>query len=140
MTWTDETREAAFALRATGLSAREVAEALLKRFGIDVSKNSVNGMFNRRGVKAHAQGTRGAINLAKPAYQDPKWKYPATETSLTLTDLTSSQCRWPVATAPGEMQLFCAAPAVPGTPYCKEHNKSARGTEDKEHGDAAKGS
>jgi GcrA cell cycle regulator len=128
MTWTAETKEAACALRRRGLTTREIVADLLARFGMKTTKNSVQHMLRRAGVKP---GT-GLFGFAAPQprqpYRDPKWPFPATPESVTLPKLEIGQCRWPVATDPAEMQLFCAAPAQPGKPYCKEHADAARGS------------
>jgi hypothetical protein len=38
-----------------------------------------------------------------------------------------SQCRWPVTTPDGELQLFCADAVVPNRPYCTRHCYAAYG-------------
>lgn len=43
-----------------------------------------------------------------------------------LADMKANECRWPVNDAgQGEAQLFCAAPAVDGKPYCLDHCRLA---------------
>jgi len=40
-------------------------------------------------------------------------------TGVSLMDLQSGQCKWPVND--GDPFLFCAAPALPGSSYCGCH-------------------
>lgn len=50
----------------------------------------------------------------------PADQSPLAKTIFDLIDNTS-QCRFPVTTPAGEMQLFCACDVVEGFPYCARH-------------------
>jgi len=45
---------------------------------------------------------------------------PCAKTIIDMID-DRSQCRWPVNTPEGELQLFCADTVVPNKPYCLRH-------------------
>ncbi|MBI1620134.1 GcrA family cell cycle regulator [Aquamicrobium zhengzhouense] len=139
--WSDD--EIALAARLwgkDGRSATEIAAVLSRRFGTnrrDVHvlrlANRLRNLFPPRG-EGHRSLSRVFDRLGKASdYVERPSKgeaaaYDAASRKLTLVQLGSCQCRFPVESS-GTTHLFCGARTEPLRPYCQHHEirASARG-------------
>ena len=129
MSWTDERVSLLKKLWGDGKTAAEIA----KELG-GVTRNAVIGKAHRLKLsnraspiqqakkttitKAQNQNTPPEKKVQKSA---PVLKVDEVKGGVALTDLKPNQCRWPQGD-PREGEFgFCAAPCVPGMPYCAEH-------------------
>lgn len=131
MSWTDEKIDELAKLWDQGLSASVIGKKL------GVSKNAVVGKAHRLKLPARpspikrdgsSAPRRRVLNIrpqVEPApapsrYEAPPEKEKAPPRRVRAAAGTQS-CVWPIGD-PGEADFhFCAAPAVPGKPYCAEH-------------------
>ena len=101
--WPEEKISILTFLWNNGYSANEIG----KRMG--VSKNSVIGQAHRRGLPKRNS----------PLYTSKK---PIPEKLLTLADLGSDQCRYPLGGPKERAEYFCGKPTGGGS-WCSEHRK-----------------
>lgn len=144
----------AVVLYRQGFSATQIAKELHQQFKVSISRNAVISKMHRLGHTAREKASAPRRLAPKPAPapraiptrpvkpvtmahgQSPPPKTPVqpyvpqvhsasgqAETRR-LADLVACQCRWPVGTATGADQLFCAE-VYPDDgrrqPYCAEH-------------------
>lgn len=144
MGWTPEQKEELTRLWNEGLSTGEIGKAL------GMSKNAVVGQAHRLGLERRPSpirrvGEDGELPLepaapvkpepalapapkpkaapkAKPSAKKasaPKEKY------ITVNDLTTTTCRWPVGDPKDPDFHFCGKEVISGKPYCLEHCEEA---------------
>jgi GcrA cell cycle regulator len=90
--------------------ARRIRDALSEGKGIKEVAAAI-GVTERHVYSAKQQSLIGAEK------NDPSLDIARKQ----LLDLNSGDCRWPVGDPQKEGFGFCAAPRVPGKPYCKGH-------------------
>lgn len=150
--WTQAATDLTTLLWADGKSASEISRALLGRLGFYASRNAVIGKVHRlrlpgRTMKRPSKATarkssrQRAVVLPRRPKPPPRLTKPvpikprpiAAEApmskNLTLMELTSQTCKWPVNDPPrGEPFLFCGAAKESGIePYCPFHTRLASG-------------
>ncbi len=156
--WPSEALDMLTALWADGRSGTEISRELWDRLGLYYSRNAVIGRVYRLGLPKRetiltpkAQARKGA-KRARPALDKPRPRIirpkpqprlraaPISRRSipmeapkpmnLTIMQLTSRTCKWPVNDPPkGEPYLFCGEAKEPGKePYCPYHARLAEGT------------
>jgi len=124
-------------LVADGLSGGQIGAAL------GISRNAVIGKVHRLGLSLHGKCSEGAgIKQTRPAsprrhslpapadnsgfyaIASAKPVQPPPPSGLTLFDLRSDTCRWPLNDGRPEF-YFCGEPPAPNSPYCAEHTAVA---------------
>ena len=155
--WTPEVTELLTRLWVAGKSGAEIAREFGSHLGIKTTRNAIIGKVHRLGLYERAKpsgprvtkaasrkGARRAVasvagrrakppaRLTRPAkLPKPKAIPPEAPTpmNLTLMDLTSRTCKWPVNDPPrGEPFLFCGVAKEAGAkPYCPFHARLASG-------------
>lgn len=142
--WTDEMVERLRALhRADQHTARQIATALNREFGVRLTHSAIIGKLHRSGImKEHPirrpgrPSTTGAPKKPKPiavrsdnvgackkstkVTTAPKFAEEKSITSVRLIDATDDQCRWPVS-GDGSALMVCGAKIVHGA-YCAKHS------------------
>jgi len=78
---------------------------------LGVSKNAVVGKAHRLGLKSRPSPIK---RVAKPQQEEK-------ERIFTITDLSSSTCRWPIGDPKESNFRFCGATVFHGKSYCAEH-------------------
>ena len=156
--WTPAATDLTTLLWADGKSASEISRELWDRLGFYASRNAIIGKVHRLRLpkrktvltpKAQARKGAGrartALDKPRPRIIRPKPQprlraAPIPRRSipmeapkpmnLTIMQLTSRTCKWPVNDPPkGEAYLFCGEAKEPGKePYCPYHARLAEGT------------
>lgn len=137
--WTEETWRRLAEMWNAGRSSAEIA----KSFGISESRVKQRAAERRDLCPARANGwnTRKAAQFRRAAGRyasrhdvrlrehasDEAQSYDATALNVTMMDIRSGQCRWPVnAPERGGEFLFCGHEVAAGKSYCQHHH--LRGT------------
>lgn len=131
MVWTNELVEELKQLWEKGLTTGEIGKAL------GVTKNSVVGKAHRLGLNSRPSPIRRndeeeeTVNVetapvekkkpVKKAAPPKKEVEKKAEKLFTVSDLTSTSCRWPIGDPKDENFHFCGKEALPDKPYCAEH-------------------
>jgi hypothetical protein len=141
--------EAARAMHNDGLSASECANNLSQHFNRLVTRNSVIGIWHRKGFG----GRQKPVHMPKPRqvrkisrirptagghlhFIDTVEKdQPALRAALveplhiSLAELKHNSCRFPYGDGPlgGTAYTFCGCEAVPDRPYCAPHQELCGG-------------
>jgi len=110
--WTPARVNALIAFWDEGLTTSEIG----RRLG--VTKNAVIGKVHRLGLP------KRRVSAAEK---------PKEVAVITLDGLRAGMCSWPEGDPGTENFRFCAAPTVPGKPYCADHCAKAyvKGTKEK---------
>lgn len=110
--WTSARVSALIAYWEEGLTTSEIG----RRLG--VTKNAVIGKVHRLGLP------KRRVSAAEK---------PKEVAVVTLDGLRAGMCSWPEGDPGAENFRFCAAPTVPGKPYCADHCAKAyvKGTKEK---------
>lgn len=128
MSWTDERVALLKQLWGEGKTAAEIAKVL----GDGITRNAVIGKAHR--LKLSSRLSPIQQNAPKKTKSDapprlpkqPMVKMPEFKgKGVSLTDLDSRMCRWPVGDPKEENFNFCGCDAVAGLPYCEEHCRVA---------------
>lgn len=141
MGWTAEQKEELTRLWNEGLSTGEIGKAL------GMSKNAVVGQAHRLGLERRPSPIRrvgGEAELPLEAAPAPKPAAPAKpkaapkaktaakktaaapkEKYITVNDLTTTTCRWPIGDPKDPDFHFCGKEVISGKPYCLEHCEEA---------------
>lgn len=138
-TWSDEAVKQLETLFHSGLSCSKIAA----RMGMGLSRNAVIGKLYRLGFSnkkpsgvvvpkekkkpekpSRQQPSMPAFHRATPprpvfAFVEPP--HPAGQ--ITVADLTSSMCRWPLGDPLKENFTFCGQAPNEGSPYCVFHSR-----------------
>ncbi len=129
MGWTDEQVEELKHLWEKGLTTGEIGKIL------GVSKNAVVGKAHRLGLNSRPSPIRRNDedrNITETTDQNEKKKILKStviqksadkekKKFITVNDLTSSSCRWPIGDPKDEDFHFCGKQSLPDKPYCEEH-------------------
>jgi GcrA cell cycle regulator len=152
MAWTEQAVETMRRLWPTH-SAAQIARAIGDKHGIPMTRNAVIGKGLRTGMAAKrppsspdgrpATGRRklqfNSNNISRlqvkitggdPGFKERRPtadKQTPIEQRVTLMQLTSHTCRWPLWAMDEAERFFCGAEPIPGLPYCNAHFKRARG-------------
>jgi GcrA cell cycle regulator len=136
--WTDEKIATVIRLKDTGLSAREIGEAIggtknivigkLHRLGMPLGKKPQTPPKPRVTVERKGPAKRPALKTAEKPVQRPRFvEAPVVASAPVLrlvsvgkpiTSLFPHECRWPVSPDDAEMHLFCASRIATAGPYC----------------------
>jgi hypothetical protein len=137
--WTDEKLATVMRLKDTGLSAREIGEAIggtknivigkLHRLGMPLGRKSPTPPKPRASVERKGPAKRPPVKAAEKTVQRPRFveaPVAAAKPALRLVsvgkpiwNLSSAECRWPVSPDDAGLHLFCAAPTGDVMqPYC----------------------
>jgi hypothetical protein len=139
--WTDEKLATVMRLKDTGLSAREIGEAIggtknivigkLHRLGMPLGRKSLTPPTPpkpRAPVERKGPAKRPPVKAAEKPVQRPRFveaPVVAPKPVLRLVsvgkpiwNLSSAECRWPVSPDDADLHLFCAAPTARGESYC----------------------
>ena len=149
--WPSDALDMVTALWADGRSGTEISREIWDRLGLYYSRNAVIGKVHRLGLPARAMkrpskaaarknSRQRAVVLPRRPKPPPRLTKPAPprrrpeppeapmSKNLTLMDLTSGTCKWPVNDPPrGEPFLFCGAEKPSAQPYCPFHARLAAG-------------
>ncbi len=125
--WSDEAIETLRKMRGDGLNFRACAELISQRYGWNCTRNAAIGKARRIGI--------GLVPPAMPAPKPVLKPMPApiaaanrrisTSRPVTLMELTSMTCRWPIGDPRSPDFGFCGVAPEPGLPYCKQHCRMA---------------
>jgi GcrA cell cycle regulator len=128
MSWTDERVALLKKMWCEGKTAAEIA----KELG-DVTRNAVIGKAHRLRLSNRVSPIQQ--NNKKPAPKLPEEKpvsrrapLPAREINVlgvSMAELSSSMCRWPIGDPREENFHFCGLESVAGLPYCPDHSRIA---------------
>ena len=134
--WTPERIEILKDLWNKGFSGTQIACELG-----NVSRNAVIGKVHRLGLGgrktpsrprskkqvAQLAAARGAVKRTSKPKPKPKPRQmpPRPSNTIPLEDLNDSVCRWPIGDGPP--YAFCGCKVKPGSSYCPEHAKIAKG-------------
>lgn len=108
MAWTDEMVAELAKLWNEGLTTVEIGRKL------GVSKNAVVG-------KAHRLGLESRPSPIKRQKKKEEKAAPKKKKYITLMDLTSRMCRWPIGDPKDENFHFCGREIPVGGVYCPQH-------------------
>ena len=127
--WTAERIAEARLLWDRGDKSRDIAIAL------GTTHNAICGLAHRQGFRPRGSPPLLAAWWQRQRQQQQQRKKDSQLavtagisgiTGITLLELSSRHCRWPVGEGRGLMQRFCGmAPAFEGTPYCAAHGALA---------------
>ncbi|MGD9639386.1 MAG: GcrA family cell cycle regulator [Alphaproteobacteria bacterium] len=112
MAWTDEMIEELSKLWNDGLTTVEIGRKL------GVSKNAVVGKAHRLGLESRPS----PIKREKKKEEKPEKK---SKKYITLMDLTSRMCRWPIGDPKDDNFHFCGKEIPVGGVYCPHHSAVA---------------
>jgi GcrA cell cycle regulator len=132
VTWPRQQLERAVAMWKAGYSGLEIAVEL------GTTRSAAIGKLFRLGLRrgpahekaAKASNGKGAMRPKRDSRApwfpppQPRPRPEAAAKAITLIDLKSHHCRWPVAGA-GATTLFCGGSAYAGYPYCATHCRMA---------------
>lgn len=134
--WTDERVEQLKEMHAAGESASKIADAL----GGGLTRNAVIGRIHRMGLYRpthhHPKGEKRIPRKPREPLKKrinlhcldmscaPNLPQEIVSRPLTLFDLKSHHCRWPVS-GDGVATLFCGADKHAEFPYCARHCRMA---------------
>lgn len=126
--WSDETVARLKELVKSGHSATEAASLLNKEFDLDLSRSAVIGKAGRSGLSFGSGSSRPGVS--RPRRRKPQPKKPQIldvdlDAAVSLMDLQSHHCRWPVSIdgpdpAEPRLERFCGQKAMSGS-YCDAH-------------------
>ncbi len=138
MGWTDESVEKLRQLWAQGMTANEIAKKL------GVTKNAIVGKVHRLCLTARPSPIKPkdmipealpeepvevVEKVAEPVTEKPaetsKEKPAGASTNVTLVDLDSHTCRWPIGDPRDDDFCFCGKKVRSGQTYCDEHSVQA---------------
>lgn len=142
--WTDEARQFVKDRWAAGLSARQIAGALLG-LGLRKSRNAVIGLVHRSGLNRNAPKRKGnALGPAKtkravrrtararglappliPAQPVQEEALQPLDKELRVERLAPGQCKYPIGDPKEPGFAFCGRPVEPERPYCVHHCRVA---------------
>jgi GcrA cell cycle regulator len=108
------------------LSAQRIADQLSVEFNLSLSRNAVIGRTHRLKLAARptpppSKKPRVRLSVVPPPPPKPVVVYPAGPVSL--LDLDSGRCKWPVSGPPAAQ--FCGMAQATGSPYCPMHSALA---------------
>jgi len=115
--WTPELDAELLAWRSHGWAFRVIAPKLSELAGAEITTNACIGRHGR--LKARNGKVMAPRRKARPL-PPPKIQPKVTLGKVTLQELNSSTCRWPV-TSGWPPYLFCGATPLDGLPYCAHH-------------------
>jgi GcrA cell cycle regulator len=125
MSWTEEVINQLKQLWNEGKSTGEIGKIL------GVSKNAVVGKAHRLGlesrpspIKRNDTATETNIKKDKPK-KTPEHKKEKKKDGVSLLELTSSTCRWPIGDPKDADFHFCGKEVVTGKNYCEKHMAEA---------------
>ena len=128
--WTDDDGDLVRGWLRLGWSSRQIATKL------GTTRSAVIAFCRRRGIPFPNEKRPGVLRHDKrhrPTLPQPFFLPDERQGPLTLLELESHHCRWPVSGV-GLTTLFCAEPSADITdrrPYCQEHMQLSRGKYDK---------
>ena len=117
--WTDERFKLAADMWAMGHSARDVADALTRKYGRTCTRFAVIGKMHRHHIQ---QG----VGVRLPEIHEPEPKPAPVVVYLPRPDLGPRQCRWSSADEPICREGVCGKPATAQANahrYCAEHDQ-----------------
>ena len=125
MSWTEEVINQLKQLWNEGKSTGEIGKNL------GVSKNAVVGKAHRLGlesrpspIKRNDTATETDIKKDKPK-KTPEYKKEKKKDGVSLLELTSSTCRWPIGDPKDADFHFCGKEVITGKNYCEKHMAEA---------------
>jgi len=129
MDWTEEVINQLKQMWNEGKSTGEIGKIL------GVSKNAVVGKAHRLGLESRPSPIKRSENIengeSKKKETKPKPKKAAEpkkekkKEGVSLLELTSSSCRWPIGDPKDADFHFCGKEVVPGKNYCEKHMAEA---------------
>lgn len=129
--WTDEMDRDLAIMSKEGYSFAYAADAICKKYNVNISRNSVAGRASRKGIdfsidkdrkvgrpkesKVKILPKETVITDRYPEFKNPNARY------LRFMELLSKHCRFPVGDTRDDTLRFCGADVKPGksTPYCE---------------------
>jgi hypothetical protein len=120
---------------AEGDSMGSIAAKLSERFGVEITRNAIAGVYNRNKLSLVDFGLRqSAGGKPAPVKPDPVPEPKKTELEIAdveqepllidLMETTNQTCKWPIGQWPGIK--FCGVYKEPSAkPYCGYHTKLA---------------
>ena len=137
--WTTEMNQHLISLlEDPNLSYKAVAAAMSTKFGLSITKNACIGKARRLGVAMRDLTQRQPIVGKEPTITvkkvrvdapiAPKISHRLKPGHLTIYQLREGVCRWPMGPPMQKPPfLYCGEAALLGCPYCRHHNRGARG-------------
>ena len=129
MDWTEEVINQLKQMWNEGKSTGEIGKIL------GVSKNAVVGKAHRLGLESRPSPIKRSENVesgeSKKKETKPKPKKAAEpkkekkKDGVSLLELTSASCRWPIGDPKDADFHFCGKEVVPGKNYCEKHMAEA---------------
>ncbi len=127
MAWTPERIAEVRSLAESGLSARQIAFAIG-----NATRNAVVGCGHRNGIKfqgvgggPNRNGRTGAKKKPVPIYMEPSVITCVEMPHVTLHELQSHMCRFPLGDPMEESFRYCGKHKVDGHSYCAGHCRLA---------------
>lgn len=145
--WTEEAEDLLVKLWSEKKQSGFIIKAMEDELGIIFTRNAIAGKVSRMKLEGHRQTSR---NSERPIHHKPKKDnthlarntprkkkhndgiiqpprvqqeviIPTQPLKVSLLELTSNTCRWPLGT-PGDRDFcFCGLPPKDGLPYCPDH-------------------
>ena len=127
--WTNEMKETLRKLVEdnAGTSYDKIAKIMTKRFGVKFTKGSCIGKGRRLGLAPRKEAAPRE-KKEKTVEIKPVIKPRIPGMKLTIDELQSGDCRYPLWAMEERGGFYCGDPAIEGTSWCKEHRIKVYGS------------
>lgn len=129
--WNEKTEEELRRLWREGYSSTAIARAFntgLHSSRARLTAASIRGKASRMGLPMRELATRqnthhrlARVKISGVSTDRPCFRLTDPDAGVSLTDIKSGQCRWPVGDTRTPEFRFCGRETVPGKSYCADH-------------------
>lgn len=137
MLWSKDMDALLIEMWGKGKSVSDIGIAINKKFGGNLSRNSIVGRAHRLQQKGIIRKRKNPVVKKVKIEPAPK----AVPEARIIVDVGDNGCKWPIAEIAGtRTHIFCGDRRKIGKPYCERHcelsYQKPESKKEKQHGDA----